>query len=133
MLVEGRVWREKTLWLIELPLLDVMTQGKSKKDALNMIIDAISVLVNKKGFEISVLETGGDSFYLSTQNDNELISLILKRQRSKEGLSLEEVKKRINASSRNAYARYEKGSTKISMSKFLELFHAITNRDIILK
>jgi hypothetical protein len=31
--LQGHVWKEGKFWLIEVPALDVMTQGKTKEDA----------------------------------------------------------------------------------------------------
>ena len=43
--LEGRIWKDGKFWLVEVPILDVMTQGKSRKDALRMIEDAVSGLI----------------------------------------------------------------------------------------
>jgi hypothetical protein len=37
----GKVWKDKKFWLIEIPLLNGMTQGKSQNDALMMVEDLI--------------------------------------------------------------------------------------------
>jgi predicted RNase H-like HicB family nuclease len=41
--LEGRVWKDEnsSWWLAEVSFLDVMTQGKTKKKALEMLEDAI--------------------------------------------------------------------------------------------
>lgn len=42
--LEGKVWRdhESSWWLIEISFLEVMTQGKTRKEALRMIKDAVT-------------------------------------------------------------------------------------------
>lgn len=37
--LEGKAWKDSKLWLVEIPILDIMTQGKSKKGALHMFED----------------------------------------------------------------------------------------------
>ncbi|MBI3017880.1 MAG: hypothetical protein HYY62_07845, partial [Deltaproteobacteria bacterium] len=51
--LEGKVWKSSTskYWLIYVPLLDLRTEGTSKKDAIDMLEDAIKMLVHKKGFK----------------------------------------------------------------------------------
>lgn len=42
----GKVWEDNDgLWLIEIPKLDIMTQGKDKDDAIEMMKDAIEFIV----------------------------------------------------------------------------------------
>jgi predicted RNase H-like HicB family nuclease len=43
--LEGRVWKDGKFWLVEIPILGAMTQGKSRKDALRMIEDAVTGLI----------------------------------------------------------------------------------------
>jgi hypothetical protein len=47
---EGRIWKEGKHWLVEVPILDLMTQGRTRKEALTMVIDAMESLANQKGF-----------------------------------------------------------------------------------
>ena len=50
----GRVFRVGKSWAIEIPILDIATHGRTKKEAYDMIADAVGSLVNKKGFEVRV-------------------------------------------------------------------------------
>ncbi len=49
--LQGKVWKDGKFWLVEIPSLDVMTQGKSKKDALRMIEDAVAGLIECERLE----------------------------------------------------------------------------------
>lgn len=51
---EGRVWKDpdSSWWLAEIFFLDIMTQGKTRKEALKMLKDSIKELI-KDSFEIS--------------------------------------------------------------------------------
>ena len=46
MKLEGRIWKdEKTkYWVVYVPLLDISTQGRTKKQALAMIEDAFQII-----------------------------------------------------------------------------------------
>ena len=39
--LEGRIWKNKKHWLVEVSSLNIMTQGKTREEALFMIKDAI--------------------------------------------------------------------------------------------
>lgn len=60
--LEGRLWKSGKFWLVEVPALEVMTQGHSRKEALSMIADAIEGLVDcyfptgSKDFKVNVIE-----------------------------------------------------------------------------
>ena len=61
-----------------------------------------------------------------------MISLLLRRQRQKSGLSLVEAADRLGARSRNAYTRYEQGRTVPTVAKLDELLEAVApGRDLL--
>jgi transcriptional regulator with XRE-family HTH domain len=63
-----------------------------------------------------------------------MISLLLRRQRQKSGLSLKQAAERLGAKSRNAYARYEQGVAVPTVAKLDELLKAIApDRDIVVR
>ena len=124
---EGRVWKDKgsKYWLVEVPLLDIMTQGTSKDNAYDMIADAIEGLINQKGFKIDVRPLGSESFTVGTTMENAMIALMLKRQREAHRLTLVEVARRLGQKSPNAYARYEQGKSLPTLEKLNKLMKAI--------
>lgn len=124
---EGRVWKDKAskFWLIEVPLLDVMTQGTSKQDAYRMISDAIEVLVDRRGFKVNVQSLGGSDLTVGANQGSILIALMLKRQREAHHLTLMEVARRLHSKSPNAYARYEQGKSIPTVEKLNQLMKAI--------
>jgi predicted RNase H-like HicB family nuclease len=124
---EGRVWKDRgsKYWLVEVPLLDVMTQGTSKVDAYRMIADAIEALIDKKGFKVDVRPVGGESFTIGGNQETPLIALMLKRLREAHRLTLREVARRLGQKSPNAYARYEQGKSVPTVEKLDELMRAI--------
>ena len=123
---EGRVFKQGRYWAIEVPVLGLVTQGRTKKDALAMIADAIESLVNREGFRVEVFPGKGETFEVGSQDQPALTALLLRRQRVLSGLSLAEVAKRLGASSLNAYARYEQGRTQPTLAQFSKLLAAVS-------
>ncbi len=39
--MEGKIWKDGKFWLVEVPALDAMTQGKTRKEALEMVEDLV--------------------------------------------------------------------------------------------
>jgi hypothetical protein len=124
---EGRVWKDKgsKYWLIEVPLLDIMTQGTSKNDAYCMIADAIESLVNKNGFKTDVRPLHKEFFTVGANPESVIVALMLKRQRESHHLTLLEVARRLGQKSPNAYARYEQGKSLPTVEKLNQLMKAI--------
>ena len=124
---EGRVSKDKgsKYWLVEVPLLDVMTQGTSKNDAYFMIADAIEGLVNQKGFKVDVRPLDRESFTVGASQESVMIALMLKRQREAHRLTLVEVARRLGQKSPNAYARYEQGKSLPTLENLNKLMKAI--------
>ncbi|MCB0308784.1 MAG: helix-turn-helix domain-containing protein [Bdellovibrionales bacterium] len=125
MVFEGKVWKEGKDWLIEVPALDLLTQGASRKNALEMVQDAIRMLLDKKSFTTQIeLEKDG-TFTLSAKDINALFSLFLKRQRIKHGLTIRDVAKKMNSSSPTAYAQYESGKVSPTMAQAQKLLKIV--------
>jgi predicted RNase H-like HicB family nuclease/DNA-binding XRE family transcriptional regulator len=121
----GKIYKDGRFWLAEIPILDAMTQGHTRKEALEMAADMIETMANKEGFRVKVSFGSGDEFEVGSANSKPLISLLLKRKRELSGLSLSQAAERLGASSRNAYARYEQGRSDPTVKKLSELLHAI--------
>jgi len=124
MYFEVRITKQDSHWLIEAPAFDVITQAKTKKEAALMLKDAIELLVDEDGFEVKVTRNKNIS-YLSANNKAILIALLLRRQRQKAGLTLLEIAERMGSKSPNAFARYEQGKAKPTVSKLTELIEAL--------
>ena len=125
MKIKGTVWKDGRWWLIEFPLLDAMTQGKTRKEALAMGADWVESDMNRSDFKAEVTYEGHGVVSLTCNDDTALIALVLRQQREKSGLTLEQVAERLGSSSVNAYARYEQGKTRPSLEKLDELLHAV--------
>lgn len=129
----GKTYKDGKFWLAEVPLLDAMTQGHTRKEAFLMAKDLLESLANRPGFSVTVHPGKHGDFEVSSNDSRGLISLFLRRQREKSGLSLSEAAKRLGAKSRNAYARYERGTSMPSIEKLAELYQAVApGEDIVL-
>lgn len=128
---EGKVWKDGKFWLIEVPSLNVMTQGKTKKEALEMIKDSILGLIEcyfkaeiDEHFSISINDQKNGMIGVTSSNTKLLLALCLRRQREKSGSTVREASERLGSKSPNAYAQYEKGRTNISLDKYEALLMA---------
>ncbi|BBO88487.1 helix-turn-helix domain-containing protein [Desulfosarcina ovata] len=122
----GRIYKDGKFWLAEIPILDLMTQGRTKKEAYLMVADMIETLVNRDGFKVTVYKGAKDTFEVGAPEPKPMIGLLLKRKREISGLSLAQVAKRMGMSSRNAYARYEQGTAMPTIEKLNQLFYAVS-------
>jgi len=134
--LEGKVWKDGRLWIVEIPCLNVSTQGKTRKNALFMIQDAVFELMNSyfggldKKFKISINDYKKDAFGLTSNDNKLLLSFLLIRQREENGLSIRDVAKRLESKSPNSYAQYEKGRINFSIDQYEKLMHAINPKRI---
>jgi len=122
---EGKLSREGRFWMVEIPVLGVATQGRSRREALEMIADAIETLAWDLECEVTVHPGKGDRFELSANEPMALIALALSNRRAAGSLSLADMAARLRKASRNAFARYERGDTAPTISKLDELFRAL--------
>lgn len=131
--LEGRVWKDPTSswWLIEISFLDVMTQGRTRKEALEMIKDAVMELLKDsyedlldKKFSLLVTLYEDGVIGLGASDDKLLLALGLKRQRLRSGSTIRDVSYRLRSKSPNAYSRYERAQARPSLEKYAELMHA---------
>jgi len=130
----GRVYKEGKWWLAEIPVLETLTQGRSRKEALEMLSDMMESMINIKGFKVEVLLGSQNEFEVGSKDIKPLIRLLLQRKRQTSGLSLSEAAARLGASSRNAYARYEQGRSVPTIEKLDELLRAVSpNVDIVIQ
>ena len=121
----GKIFKDGKFWLAEIPILDLMTQGRTKKATYEMVADMLESLINKDGFKIEVYKGKKDSFEVGSPEPKHMVSLLLQRKREISGLSLAQVASRLGMKSRNTYARYEQGYSVPSVEKLNELLHAV--------
>lgn len=134
MRLSGRVFKSGRFWAIEVPILNVVTQGRTKKEAFLMIADAIESLADRKDFRVKVFPGRGQGFEISANDQSFLMSFLLKRLRLKKGLSLLQVAEKLGIKSPNAYARYEQGVSVPTVEKLTQLLSAVSpGADFVLR
>jgi predicted RNase H-like HicB family nuclease len=128
MKIEGTLIRTGSWWAVEIPLLKIFTQGRSRKDAYAMAQDAIESIIDENGFTVSVTPGPADTFMVGSSNDTLLMALALKQQRSSRHMSVRDVARNLGSNSPAAYSRYEQGKVRPSLDKFSQLLKAIDPR-----
>ena len=121
----GKIYKDGKFWLAEIPILDLMTQGRTKREAYEMVADMLDTMVNQKDFEITVFKGKKDAFEVGSSDAKYFVRLLLQRKRELSGLSLSQVASRLGMSSRNTYARYEQGKSVPSVEKLNDLLRAV--------
>lgn len=130
----GKVYKDGKFWLAEIPILDAMTQGHTRKEAFEMVADMLETMINKEGFKIQVFKGSHGKFEVGSRDSRSLISILLQRKRELSGLSLSQVAERLGVSSQNAYAHYEQGRSVPTIEKLNELLKAVCpNTEIVIK
>lgn len=112
-------------WSVELPLVGIYTQGKSKKDAYAMAVDAVESLVNKPGFKAFCEAVDETHFLLGANDTAAFTAFVLSRIRTERQLTARAVAQTMNSTSPNAYARYETGKLVPKLDTLEELLAAI--------
>jgi hypothetical protein len=130
---QGKLYKDGKFWLAEVPIFAAMTQGRTRKEALAMIADWFATMINRPGFSVTVYEGKQEEFELGASDTKAIMCLLLQRQRQASGLSLAAAAERLGAKSRNAYARYEQGSSVPTVEKLDQLLQAVSGgRDFLL-
>lgn len=121
---EGKIFRSGKWWLAEIPLLDAMTQGRTRKEALEMVADWLETMIGRREFRATVFARGKAEFEVAGSNAAAMTALLLRRRREASGSSLRDIASRLGAASRNAYARYERGDAVPTVEKLDALLKA---------
>ncbi len=72
----GKVFKDGKFWLAEIPILDAMTQGHTKKEAFEMALDMIKSMVNKEGFQVEIYKGKNGNFEIGSLDSKQMISLL---------------------------------------------------------
>ena len=121
---QGKAYKDGAFWLADIPLFELMTQGRTRKELLLMVEDLFITLVNKKNFEVNVKCTQDGVLEIEANDNKALVGLLLRRRRQLNNLSVQQVAERMGSSSKTAYARYEQGKTLPGIDKLQQLLGA---------
>jgi len=134
MRLAGRIWKDRKFWLAEVPMLDAMTQGRTRPEVFRMLVDLVETMADKKGFRVRLYPAPHGALEIGSDDAATLVAVMLRRQREKHGLSLSAVARRLGARSRTAYARYEQGRSVPTVEKLFELLSAVApSEDFVLQ
>jgi hypothetical protein len=89
-----------------------------------MIADWPETMIDRKGFHASVFARGKAEFEIAGSDAAAMTALLLRRRRDASGKSLREMASRLGSSSRNSYARYERGDAVPTVEKLDALLKA---------
>ena len=113
-------------------LVQKVVRADERADALSMMADWFETLLGTAAGSVRAVAVTRADFEIVADDTARMISLLLRRQRQKSGLSLAQAADRLGARSRNAYARYEQGRTVPTVAKLDELLKAVApGRDLL--
>ena len=58
----GSIFKDGRFWLAEVPILEAMTQGSTKKETFEMVKDLLETLANRSDFVVTVYPGREGSF-----------------------------------------------------------------------
>lgn len=126
MWLEGRVFKTADGWVAESEPLDIITQGKSRRDAMVMLKDAIEILAddNKHRLTVEVRQGADDAVFLGCPDIKAWFAFLLRRQRQIGGVTAQEAARRLGSRYKNAYSAYEQGKREPSINMMAKLIAA---------
>jgi Helix-turn-helix len=134
MMLVGRIAREGRLWAVEVESIGGWTQGRTRKEAIEMLAELVQLKLEidlkRPGVDVRISELGNDGpdvFHVLIEADEPALlgALVLRYQRQVRGMTMQEVAAKLGAVHHNAYASYEQGKREPSVSKFAELLAAV--------
>ena len=98
-----------------------------------MISDLVESLVNRPNFTALAHPLPDRDFEVSVSDARPMIRLVLRRQRTRSGLTLQQTAERLGATSGNTYTRYEQGTPQPTLEKLNQLLQAVApDQDLVL-
>lgn len=128
---EGKVWKSGKFWLAESLPLDLLTQGTTKDNAVDLLCELIVEMAeyyfsakDLADFEVVIHHYERGVLGITASDKKLLLALSLRRQREKSQSTVREAADRLGSKSPNSYAQYEKGKTRISFEQYEKLLNA---------
>lgn len=123
MKIQANIYKDNKWWVAQCDALAVYTQGKTKKEAIYMLEDAIQQLCKhyyKKSLKGLVVESKKGETFISSTDINLFFSFILRRVRESLGKSQKDVARWLDCNESN-YRRYETGKVSPSLDRVHKL------------
>jgi transcriptional regulator with XRE-family HTH domain len=128
MVLTGEIAKDGTLFVTHLEALGIDAQGRSRAAACAALVATLKELAapygSVAGWKVEVADDGEATLQVTSNEDTRMISLLLRRQRELNALSLADVANALGLKSRNAWAQYEHGGKEPSLGKLQELLAA---------
>jgi hypothetical protein len=118
---QGNLTKSDKWWAVDMPILDLHTQGKTKKEAYEMAIDVVKCMSPIESIELVITPGESNSFEIGSNNTKAMVAILLKCRRQKSGMSIGQVASKLSLSSRNGYAKYEQGKNLPSVEKLEQM------------
>lgn len=132
MKLEGTISKAGKFWAVHMPLLDAYTQGRTRKEALFMAIDWIASMAD--GLVATAQLTSPTTFLVTCADESAMMALALRQQREAHHLTARQAAANLGQTSPNAYARFERRKSKISLEKFALLLGAVgVQADVVVR
>jgi predicted RNase H-like HicB family nuclease len=125
MILVGKLWKDGRYWLIECPALDAMTQGLTKKEALEMMVDWLQTALGDSRFKVHIAESGKSGFQMRFDDPKPILGLMIDRARGAAGLTYQEVAQRVGLKSRSGIKTMASGKHDPRFSKIANVLSAI--------
>jgi predicted RNase H-like HicB family nuclease len=77
---EGKLTRDGRFWLAEIALLDALTQGRTRDEALEMIGDWLETMINREGFRAEARILRKNEFEVVGSDPAAMIALVERRR-----------------------------------------------------
>lgn len=133
MKVIGNYYKAEKFWITEIPMIHLMDQGRTKKESLIMMKDAIEILIHDKSFRCEVSDLSDGKFAISTQQVKPFTAFIIRRLREAQGLTIREAGALLRMKSHTEYARHESGKVAMNMETFNRYVQVLSSKEIILQ
>lgn len=123
--------KESIPYFIQINDLEVYSQGKTLKEAYDMILDVFGMLISEytKGKctkeDLTLQSKDGLTFDIVTSKIKEVSAFVIHRLRMFADLSQDDVVKNMGKTSRNSLASYEYAKSEAGLSKFQEILNAM--------
>lgn len=131
MLITAKIFKDDKFWLAECETFCVMTQGKSRSDALYMLSDAVLSLYPDFKFQYGWISEKEGQAFIEPENISEALGIMIERNRNNNGLTLSELAKIVGSKNHNSVYAYEKATREASFSKVEELMQALGKKLVI--
>lgn len=134
MRLNGQLLRDGKFWAVQCPALGALTQGLTRKEALEMIVDWVQGMLDEPAFDVGVEMTGKDSFHLvfaSAAAQARILAFIVARRREEAGLTMRELADRLGLAHKSTIAQAETGRNELGLSRLGD-FLAALDCDVVL-